>query len=51
MGTKSSTGGLSIRDMGKGRGCMVVGLTEVAISTGADVESIVKHVIQTFSHI
>ena len=42
---KRSTADLSIRDMGRGRGCVVMGLTEVAISAAADIDSIIKHVI------
>ena len=45
MGIKNSAAGFSIRDMGRGRGCVVMGLTEVTISSAADIDSIIKHVI------
>ena len=45
--TIGSTGAYSIRDMGKGRGCVVLGLTEVAIFAATDVDSIIKNVITT----
>ena len=45
MGMKNSAAGLSVRDMGRGRGCVVMGLTEVTISSATDIDSIIKHVI------
>ena len=46
-GAKGQTSGVGLRDLGKGRGNVVTGLTEVAFTAAADVEAIVNQVIST----
>lgn len=48
-GSNGPTPGLSLRDLGKGRGFSVPGLTEVAFSSAADLEAIINHVLSAQS--